>query len=104
MGQNDLSSTLLESLLSSVAMSKSITALNLGSSEKVGKNKFSKASTPALCRMLSLNPLISQLELEGTCLMNQGLQMLASGLPENSSLLTLDISHNELTHKCVPSL
>ena len=97
LNSTDLSPEGSQELLSYLEPHKSITSLDLSSSEGLYRNRMCGPGSLAIASLLRTNPILSVLNLSGTFLGPEGGEALSTGLSSNSSLLWLDLSRNHLS-------
>ncbi len=93
--------------MTSLLQTTSLVHLNL-SSTKEGRyrNRLQAKGIPSIVNLLSRSPTLQILNLSGTMLKSEGARVLCAGLVkiEHKTLLSLDISDNEITHTAAQSI
>ncbi|CAK0801484.1 unnamed protein product, partial [Prorocentrum cordatum] len=83
-------------LLEALLVNRSLTHLDISSKSHGSRNRVERRNAAALERMLATNPVLAKLCLSSVCLGTDGLVGVARGLTMNSTLLSLDLSGNDI--------
>lgn len=103
LGGNDIGVEGMTAVLESVGRSQSIVSVDVSSIEGLHRNRVTGKAAEALIPLLH-NPVLIHLNLSGTGLGPEGLNLLAQGFTGNTSLLSLDLANNNLTRGLDPFL
>ena len=79
---------------------ETIVSFKLNSLEGLNRNRIDSRGMQPLATSLKMNQVLAFLDLSGSAITAEGLPYLAAGLEGNKSLISLNISDNELGPKC----
>jgi len=85
-----------------LAENENIVSLKLNSLEGLNRNRIDVRGMRPISNCLKQNQILQFLDLSGSSITNEGLMYLADGLEHNRSLVSLNISDNELGPKVQP--
>ena len=94
---NELTHKGAEIVFESLENNQSVVEVNLSSIEGVHRNRVGAKGAVALARLLERSPFLSVLNLSACCLCDKGVAAMTAGLRLNRSLLSLNLSSNEIT-------
>ena len=88
-----------ESSLLHLVQNESISSLDLASKGQVHKNRLGTAGCRSLSKVLNANKVLAILNIAGTGITSEGLDLLVSGIRGNTSLVSLDLENNSIGAK-----
>ena len=103
-GANEIGPEGMIKVMEALAQNESVTSLSFGSQEALNRNRIEQKGCSQLYKMIRSNTLITILNLHSTNIGNFGVEMIAKGMADESSLISLNLGFNHLTNDCVDSL
>lgn len=85
-------------LLTAVGESKSIATFLIGNTSSMQKNRIREDGLEAIEFMVASNPLLAILDLSGFRMGDKGLEILLWGMQVHKSIVSLNVSDNNLSH------
>ena len=101
---NDIGPEGASALFRSLSSSHAVTSLDLSSSEGLHRNRIAGKAAEALVPLLKLNRVLMHLNLAGTGLGQEGLELLAQGFEGNRTMLALELGGNGLGGRTIEVL
>ena len=83
---------------------RSLASIDISSHEGLHRNRVCSSGAKAVAELLRSTQVLSVLNLAGTCLGPEGLELIIEGLEDNSSLSALNLSNNAIGHKPIERL
>jgi Ran GTPase-activating protein (RanGAP) involved in mRNA processing and transport len=96
LGSNAITDLGGEAIFSAMCRNYSVIELNVGNSSGVGRNSLQQKSCEALGKMLTMNRVLSVLNVSMTEITADTVQLFCTGLAQNQTLHSLDISNNNI--------
>lgn len=101
---NDIGHQGANALFEALVANRSVTSVDLSSRPGSLRNRLAGHNAPGLERLLSENPVLARLTLQGTGMGSEAGRGLARGLGGNSTLTALDLTGNDLGPKGAAAL
>ena len=96
---NSINEKGFETSLLHLVQNESISSLDLASKGQVNKNRLGTAGCRSLSKVLIENKVLAILNIAGTGITSEGLDLLVSGIRGNTSLVSLDLENNSIGAK-----
>ena len=104
LSSNDISPEGSRAILSMLVTHPSIVSLDLSSHEGLHRNRIGVRGAEPLRELLTVNPILAFLNIQGTSLSYEGVITLSRGLMGNKILISLNLSSNNLGARCMEAL
>jgi Ran GTPase-activating protein (RanGAP) involved in mRNA processing and transport len=104
LSSNDISPEGSRGILSMLITHPSLVSLDLSSHEGLHRNRIGVRGSEPLKELLTMNPMIAFLNIQGTSLSYEGVVTLSKGLAGNKVLISLNLSSNNLGPRCMEAL
>ena len=99
LSSNSLSPEGLSEVLKILSVHESLVSLDISSHEGLHRNRLGTLGSRAVSQLLSKNHLVVMLNISGTSVGQDGVEILSSGLSANRSVLHLGLANNSLSGK-----
>ena len=103
LSNNEISPEGFVKIFTMMRVHPSIISLDLSSYDGLHRNRLGEVGVQVLQRLLLESPLLQFLSLSGTSL-GEHLDLISDGLHNNTSLISLDLSNNQIDWTAVPAL
>ena len=101
---NEISAEGSENIIKELENHNSLASFDISSHEGLHRNRLGTPGSRSISKILSINQVLAFLNLSGTGLGFEGLEIIINGLKDNKSLIALNLANNFLGPKAIESL